>query len=93
MNAFHNHTLSGGVIGLLRIKTYSHYVLIFYKTLTDIRLQPNQRICDVLTFLRPTLVFGNDFVLCGTIKVPSLAIHPKSMAGPVEVAASLGCSL
>ena len=32
MNVF---ILSGGVIGLFWIKTYSHHVLMFYKTLMD----------------------------------------------------------
>ena len=35
INVFYDPIFPGGVKGLFWIKTYSHHVLIFYKTLTD----------------------------------------------------------
>ena len=56
MNVFYDPILPGGVIDIFWIKTYSHHVLIFDKTSTDIHLQPNQMICGALTFLKPSSV-------------------------------------
>ena len=62
MKVFHGSTLPSGVIGLRGSNNISTtgYVLIFYKTLTDMHPQYNQMICGASPFWIPALVFSND---------------------------------